>query len=91
MSRLRSGPGSPVPFTGRYPRASGMTGNQERLRDGVTSLPERLREAGYHAALAGQLHLTPTAAPHGFEHDRRHDAMYDRYDPEEPWRSDYVA
>jgi len=84
------GPSRASMLTGLYPSATGFVGNQHSLPDDVPVLPELLSDAGYHTALAGKLHLRPTAAPHGFDHCRRHDAMYDVYNPEEPWNSEYV-
>jgi arylsulfatase A-like enzyme len=84
------GPSRGALFTGRYPWNNGMTGNNAQIDDGVELLPELLADAGYHTGLVGKLHFKPKAAPHGFEHRRLHDAMYDLYDPEEPWTSDYV-
>jgi arylsulfatase A-like enzyme len=85
------GPSRGSLFTGLYPQNSGVTGNQEPFADGVRTLPELLSGSGYRTGLVGKLHFTPTAASHGFDHERKHDAMYDIYDLEEPWNSDYVA
>jgi len=85
------GPSRGALFSGRYPSNNGMTSNNTRLDRDVDVLPELLADAGYHTSLVGKLHYTPKAAPHGFEHRRLHDAMYDLYDSEEPWSSAYVA
>jgi arylsulfatase A-like enzyme len=77
-------------FTGLYPRNSGVRNNQEQFADGVETLPALLSDHGYETALAGKLHFTPSAAPHGFDIKRLHDSMYTCYDVEEPWNSDYV-
>jgi arylsulfatase A-like enzyme len=86
------GPARASLFTGEYPREHGFLTNNGGFDDrrGAGLLPERLSAAGYHTALAGKLHLTPKAAPHGFDYRRLHDAPYDTYHAEEPWTSDYV-
>jgi arylsulfatase A-like enzyme len=84
------GPARASLFTGCYPQEAGTEGNNGAPEDGVRTLPELLREGGYHTSLVGKLHFTPKTGDHGFVHKRLHDAMYDRYRPEEPWTSDYV-
>jgi len=84
------GPSRAALFTGQYRCNSSITGNNTRFDETGELLSEHLQDAGYHTALVGKLHFEPKAAPHGFDHRRLHDAMYDLYDPEEPWTSEYV-
>jgi arylsulfatase A-like enzyme len=86
------GPARASLFAGEYPREHGFRTNNDGFDDRRDAglLPGRLSAAGYHAALAGKLHFTPKAAPHGFDRRWLHDAPYDTYHAEEPWTSDYV-
>jgi arylsulfatase A-like enzyme len=84
------GPARASIFSGRYPQETGITSNWEPVPNDLPLLPEVLRDSGYHTALVGKLHLSPHAAPHGFEYRQRHDSMYDLYYAEEPWQSAYV-
>ncbi|WP_276256567.1 sulfatase family protein [Halomontanus rarus] len=84
------GPARASLFTGLYPQEAGTDGNNGAPGEGVRTLPELLRENGYHTGLVGKLHFSPKSGDHGFVHKRLHDAMYDIYRSEEPWTSDYV-
>jgi arylsulfatase A-like enzyme len=84
------GPSRASIFSGLYSQSSGAFINQQRYKRKVNLLTESLRENGYQTALVGKLHLSPGNENHGFEYKRLHDAMYDIYNKDEPWESDYV-
>ncbi len=55
-------------MTGRYPHSSGALGFDE-IKPGIETLPEKLREAGYHSTLVGKdIHTIPS----------RHEGAFDR-------------
>jgi N-sulfoglucosamine sulfohydrolase len=61
-------------MTGRYPHSSGALGFDE-IKPGIETLPEKLREAGYHNTLVGKdIHTIPS----------RHDDAFDRIRPSAP-------
>ena len=49
-------------LTGLYPVRSGAYPNHTRLDEGVQTLPEYLKEAGYRVALQGKRHIAPIKA-----------------------------
>ena len=61
-------PGRAAIMTARYPHSSGALGFDE-INPGVETLPEVLRDAGYHTTLVGkEIHVIPS----------RHEAAFDR-------------
>ena len=76
--------------TGLYPPATGIVKNWVDFKDGITFLPEVLREAGYQTGLAGKLHFYPPEKPeYGFEISHLSDAPYSVYS-DDPDHSEYV-
>lgn len=49
-------------LTGLYPVRSGAYPNHTRLNDGVGTLPQYLKQAGYRVALEGKRHIAPIEA-----------------------------
>lgn len=49
-------------LTGLYPVRSGAYPNHTRINDGVGTLPEYLKNAGYRVALQGKRHIAPLEA-----------------------------
>ena len=49
-------------LTGLYPVRSGAYPNHTRLNDGVGTLPQYLKQAGYRVALGGKRHIAPIEA-----------------------------
>lgn len=54
-------------FTGRYAHVHGVETNGVPARQGEIFLPSVLRHHGYHTAIAGKLHYTPTRFDYGFD------------------------
>lgn len=84
------GPSRAATFSGFFPGTLGIRKNHQPIQGNVAILPEVLRQAGYHTAMAGKLHFSPITKDHGFDEKRLHDAGYDTYDPDEPKYSEYV-
>lgn len=85
------GPARASIFLGHYPSATNAVNNTiPHKQDVSVLLPELLRQAGYHTALSGKLHLKPTADAHGFAERYFDDGGTDVYCREEPVLSDYV-
>jgi len=84
------GPSRASLFSGLYPQSHGVSTNNTPFTDGIALLPEILQDYGFNTAMVGKLRFKPVSAPHGFQYKKLHDAMYDIYDPEWPWVSDYV-
>jgi len=55
-------------LTGRYPHLHGELSNGFTMAPGEVWWSETLREAGYHTACIGKLHLEPWDDPRGFEY-----------------------
>lgn len=74
-------------LTSLYPHQHGAWKNGTSLPGGFPTFPHAFRDAGYHTAAVGKMHLTPTYAEVGFsdmvlaEQDGpgRHDDDYHRY------------
>jgi uncharacterized sulfatase len=49
-------------YTGLFPHRNGCHMNHGRVREGIQSLPHYLKPLGYHVALAGKRHISPTEA-----------------------------
>ena len=49
-------------LTGLYPVRSGAYPNHTRLNDGIGTLPQYLKQAGYRVALEGKRHIAPIEA-----------------------------
>ncbi len=54
-------------FTGRYAHVNGVTTNGVPAHQGELFLPTILKHHGYHTAIAGKLHYTPTRFDYGFD------------------------
>jgi len=54
-------------FTGRYAHVNGVTMNGVPAHNHEIFLPSVLRHHGYHTAIAGKLHYTPTRFAYGFD------------------------
>jgi arylsulfatase A-like enzyme len=54
-------------FTGRYQHVHGVTTNGIPAAAGEIFLPSVLKHGGYHTAIAGKLHYTPTRFAYGFD------------------------
>lgn len=54
-------------FTGRYQHVHGVVSNGIPANNGEIFLPSVLKHHGYHTAIAGKLHYTPTRFAYGFD------------------------
>src|SRR5690606_17032228 len=54
------GPSRSSLFTAMYPMRHGAHGNHSGVKEGVSSMVQRLSALGYHVAIAGKLHVGPT-------------------------------
>ncbi len=78
-------------LTGLMPARNGAEANHTFKKEGIASLPEVLRQAGYETAAFGKVaHGPKDAVRHGFDHiDKRHDSkvvaeFLQKRDPKKP-------
>ena len=62
QSTAMSSPTRHCLLTGIYPVRSGAYPNHTFIKDGITTLPEYLKQAGYRVALDGKRHIAPLEA-----------------------------
>jgi arylsulfatase A-like enzyme len=84
------GPARASLFTGLPVEEHGIFKNWIPLKPGTELITDRLRAAGYTAALVGKLHISPCHEKHGFDIHRLCDSPHDVYDPEEVVHNDYL-